>query len=288
MSKVRPSADQQELYGVARRVLLDAADAPAGHLDAMILVGAQAVYLRSADAGLSIAVFTADADLGIDLSLLGHDPRIEDAMRTAGFELGLDQPRPQPGTWFSQVIVGGTPQSIPVDLLVPGRFAGTAPRRRSVNIPPHDKMSARKVDGLELVTVDNDPMVVQSIEPEDDRSVRMKVAGPAALLVAKAYKIRDRAADPNPSRAADKDAGDVMRLMRTCDATKVAATFSDLIRHDDPRIADTARTGIALLVDQFGRVRGPGVALAQRSLAGALPPDTIAGLATAFVRQLPQ
>ncbi len=256
MSKVRPSADQQELYGVARRVLLDAADALAGHLDAMILVGAQAVYLRSADAGLSIAVFTADADLGIDR--------------------------------FSQVIVGGTPQSIPVDLLVPGRFAGTAPRRRSVNIPPHDKMSARKVDGLELVTVDNDPMVVQSIEPEDDRSVRMKVAGPAALLVAKAYKIRDRAADPNPSRAADKDAGDVMRLMRTCDATKVAATFSDLIRHDDPRIADTARTGIALLVDQFGRVRGPGVALAQRSLAGALPPDTIAGLATAFVRQLPQ
>ncbi|MGH3901851.1 MAG: hypothetical protein ACRDTA_27065 [Pseudonocardiaceae bacterium] len=34
------------------------------------------------------------------------------------------------------------------------------------------------------------------------------VAGPAALLVAKAYKIRDRVEKPGKSRLNDKDAGD--------------------------------------------------------------------------------
>src|SRR5712692_5855674 len=101
MSKVPEGAGQQWLSRVARRVLLDAANALVGHLDAMILVGAQAVYLRSGDGGLPVAAFTADADLGIDLSLLGPDPRLEEAMRSAGFELGLDRRRPQPGTWFA-------------------------------------------------------------------------------------------------------------------------------------------------------------------------------------------
>lgn len=286
MSKVPQGAEQQGLHIVARRILLDAADALAGHLEAMILVGAQAVYLRSGDAGLRVAAFTADADLGIDLSLLGPDPRLEDAMRAAGFELGLDRPRPQPGTWFREVKVAGMAQAIPVDLLVPAGFAGTAPRRRSVRIPPHDKMAARKAEGLELVTVDHDPMVIESMEPEDTRSVRMKVAGTTALLAAKAYKIRDRANDPNPGRVADKDAADVLRLMRTSDAHTVAATFARLAQHDDPQIAMTARSGLTLLTDQFGRARGIGVEMAQRALAGALPSDTIVGLATAFVRQL--
>jgi hypothetical protein len=114
----------------------------------------------------------------------------------------------------------------------------------------------------------------------------MKVAGPAALLTAKVHKIRDRAADPNPGRGADKDAGDVIRLMRTSDLKTVADAFASLARHDDPRIAETARDGISLLADQFGRARGAGVVMAQRALTGALPSDTIAGLATAFVRQL--
>ena len=38
--------DFDELYVIARRVLLDALAALSSHLDAIVLVGAQAVYLR--------------------------------------------------------------------------------------------------------------------------------------------------------------------------------------------------------------------------------------------------
>jgi hypothetical protein len=41
-----------ELYVIARRVLLDALDALGEHRNATILVGAQAVYLHTGDADL--------------------------------------------------------------------------------------------------------------------------------------------------------------------------------------------------------------------------------------------
>ncbi len=45
MSKVPPGVERQTLYVAARRVLLDALDALAGQREALILVGAQAVYI---------------------------------------------------------------------------------------------------------------------------------------------------------------------------------------------------------------------------------------------------
>ena len=48
-----------------------------------------------------------------------------------------------------------------------------------------------------------------------DRSTTVNVAGPVALLVAKAHKIHDRlkGAASKPDRLTNKDAGDVYRLM---------------------------------------------------------------------------
>jgi len=43
--------------------------------------------------------------------------------------------------------------------------------------------------------------------------VPANVAGPAALLVAKAYKIHERSGEVGQRRLTDKDAGDVVRLM---------------------------------------------------------------------------
>jgi hypothetical protein len=287
MSRVPPGVSQQELYVAARRVLLDAAEALAEQRDALILVGAQAVYLRSEDADIPVALYTADADIGIDRAKLNADPKLEDAMRAAGFELRASD-RVQPGTWVRSVRVANRTLDIPVDLLIPDQFSGRISiRRRSVEIPPHDKMAVRRVDGIELATVDNDPMLIASLDSIDKRSVRMKVAGPAALLTAKAYKIRDRVADRTPGREADKDAGDVIRLMRVSKIRAVSASFASLLQHEDERIAGTAATGLELLADQFGRARGVGVVMAQRTLAGALPPDTIEALATAFTRGLP-
>ena len=52
-----------ELYVIARRVLLDALDALGEHKGATILVGAQAIYLHTGDADLGVAEYTTDADL---------------------------------------------------------------------------------------------------------------------------------------------------------------------------------------------------------------------------------
>jgi hypothetical protein len=55
-----------ELYVIARRVLLDALDALGTHRAAVILVGAQAIYLRVGETDLAVAPFTTDGDLAID------------------------------------------------------------------------------------------------------------------------------------------------------------------------------------------------------------------------------
>lgn len=62
------------LYVMARRVLLDALDALGVHRDAIVLVGAQAIYLPVGGGALAIAPFTTDADLAIDLALLSELP----------------------------------------------------------------------------------------------------------------------------------------------------------------------------------------------------------------------
>ena len=66
----------------ARRVLLDALDALADHRDSLVLVGAQAVYLRTANVDLSFsASYTTDADLVINPAALGDVPLLADAKR---------------------------------------------------------------------------------------------------------------------------------------------------------------------------------------------------------------
>lgn len=288
MAKVLPDVDRDALYIASRRVLLDALYALAGQREALILVGAQAVYLRSGDANLAVAVFTADADLSVDRRRLSDLPRLEQAMLDAEFRLNTNPAERQPGQWFRTVEIDGIPVEMPVDLLIPGQFSGTSSNRRSADLAPHDRMAVRKVDGLELAIVNNDLVQVRSLEPDTDlRSVGIKVAGVAALLTAKAYKIHDRLYDGNPDRTSDKDAGDVIRLMRTSDPHEVGVTFADLLEETDLRINQTALAGVGFLKDQFGRARGPGVEMAVRALAGAMPEETIRGLATAYVRGLP-
>jgi hypothetical protein len=48
----------------------------------------------------------------------------------------------------------------------------------------------------------------------EGRKVRLRVAGPAALLVAKAYKLADRLAGDRRDRVIAKDAVDAYRLLR--------------------------------------------------------------------------
>jgi hypothetical protein len=274
---------KNRLYVVARRALLDALDALIEQRDAVILVGAQAVYLRSGTADLQVALYTKDADLGIDPTRLSADPHLEKAMADAGFTLSLDRADGQPGTWLREMRSGGATITVPVDLLVPEAFGGGG--RRGARIAPHDRRAARKVPGLEPVLLDNEPMRIESLEPDGDpRSTIVKVAGVAALLVAKAYKIKDRLADPKPDRLGEKDATDVLRLMLTSDIEAVVAVFRRLLA--DPEIGPVTKTGLGYLDEQFGRPRGRGVLMAQRNLEGVRRADLVAGVAVGYVRQV--
>jgi len=124
-----PGADN--LIVEARAALLDAVAALEAHKASVILIGAQAIYLRTGSAAFALAEATKDSDLAIDPRKLGEDPRLEEAMTGAGFI--LNPVSQQPGAWMS-------PNGIPVDLMVPEHLAGSG-SRRGVRIPPHDKHS---------------------------------------------------------------------------------------------------------------------------------------------------
>jgi hypothetical protein len=161
----------------------------------VVVIGAQAIYLRTAAAPVALAEATKDSDLVIDPRVLQDDPRIEAAMAGGGFHRNLRSG--QPGEWLSAA-------GIPVDLMVPERLAGGGRRTsRGARIPPHDKHATRRARGLEAAVVDNDLMQVGSLAVNDGRRHEVRVAGTAALLVAKAHKIGERATT-FPSRLVDR------------------------------------------------------------------------------------
>lgn len=101
------------------------------------LVGAQAVYLQTDDIefDLAVAPFTKDADLSIDPDHLGTDPRIAEAMESAGFTLKIKNTGGvEPGTWMATTKVDGVDYEVPVDLLVPETLA-VGHSRRDARLP---------------------------------------------------------------------------------------------------------------------------------------------------------
>jgi len=281
VSKVPDSIDPQQLSVVARRVLLDGLEALRDHLEAITVVGAQAVYLRSTEAAVSAAAYTSDGDLGLDPCLLEDEPLLGNALRCAGFELLRPD---QPGLWGRAESVHGVETSVELDLLV---GSSLVPGGRGARIPPHDKTAVRRVPGIETAVVDRSRLTISALEESDGRKMSVYVAGTAALLVAKAYKLKDRFDDSTtkPHRLVDKDAGDVFRLMSVTRPADVAACFRSLIANE--RVGKVTETGLGYLHELFGGAEAPGVRLAISALAGAVPAARIRTLAPAYVRGLP-
>lgn len=63
-------------YLAARRALLDVLEVLESQRPGLILVGAQAVYLRAPAEDSQRATYTTDGDLAIDPDLLAHEPDI--------------------------------------------------------------------------------------------------------------------------------------------------------------------------------------------------------------------
>jgi hypothetical protein len=257
-----------ELYVLARRVLLDALEAIGTHRDAIVLVGAQAVYLRVGEADIAVAPFTTDGDLAIDPAALAEIPPLELALGRAGFRL---RTKDAVGAWVTHRATSHGPDTeVAIDLLVPASVS-PGKGRRAARLRGHDAHAARIVQGLDGVLVDADVMGLASLEPADVRAFDIRVAGPAALLVAKVHKIQDRR---ETSRASDKDALDVLRLLRGTSTDNLAGRFRRLL--DDERSATPARSAAKLLRAQFGDRRGVGVEMMLRAVGPLADADMIA------------
>lgn len=204
-------------YVVARRVLLDALAALESHLPSLILVGAQAVYHHTGDADFNVPLFTTDADLALDTDVLDDNPEIGAVLRAAGFT-----PGPNPGHW-----VDG--REVAVDLMVVPHQAGTTKvSARAARLAPHEKLTARIARGLEPALVDHAVVSMTALEPGDGRSIGLRVAGPAALLTAKAIKLSERLemADAQPDRLKEKDALDAFRIFQAIDTAELVGGFA--------------------------------------------------------------
>ncbi len=262
-------------YVEARRVLLDVLTALSPHLDAVVLVGGQAIYLRTEGRMTGYQPFTTDADVVIDPTRLDPVPPLAEAMSEAGFTLTNE-----PGIWEARLSRPGRDDAIvvPVDLIVPEELAPKA-GRRSARLPgAHGKATARKSPGLAGAVVDKSPLDLIALEPGDHRKITVNVAGCGALLIAKLHKLGDRLAAPERLQA--KDAGDIYRLFDAVAADELAATVRAL--REDERSASTTTKALSYLRELFGTNTSTGVRLAVDALRGILPEPTVVAVTTAY------
>jgi len=262
------SGDPDPLYVRARAALLDTLDALEPHLNALVLVGAQAIYLHTGEADLAVAEYTTDADFAISPADLSDTPLLGDLLRAGGF-----MQRQHPGGWV-------TPNGIYVDVMVPEALAG--PGSRGARLGPHGKRAARRAKGLEGAAVDRQRSVIAALDPADERTIEMWVAGPGALLVAKVHKISERT--DARDRVRDKDALDVLRLLRAVETEELTRCLETL------RASEVAGTvtneAVSLLPALFGDATAEGVLMAVRSAGDQEDPETISASLLALVESL--
>jgi hypothetical protein len=260
-----PGGSERDILVRSRSALLDALEALVAQLEAVVVVGAQAIYLRTSSTPVALAEATKDSDLALDPRLLHDDPRIERAMRDAGFLPSLESG--QPGSWVNT-------DGIPVDLMVPEQLAGPGGKNtRGARLPPHDRRSMRRARGLEAAVVDNNLREITALDPADTRRAEVRVAGHAALLIAKAHKIGERA-ESDPHRLLDKDAHDLYRLLIDTDTDELASTFVALLGEDV--CAEVTTEALGYLRHLFAA--GPdaiGSAMAGRAEEGIGEPETV-------------
>jgi len=182
-----------------------------------------------------------------------------------------------PGAWLS-------PKGIPVDLMVPEALAGAGSRRFG-KIPPHDDRATRRAVGLEAAIIDNAQMDISSLSVNDTRIYFAKVAGPAALLVAKLHKLGER--KQTPDRLIDKDAHDIYRLLVAVPTEEIATMIRRLVT--DELAGPATRQALIYLRELFAiGPKGIGSAMAGQAEEGVGDPETVASSVAVLAGELLQ
>lgn len=254
---------EHTVVSAAREALLDALEALAAHRDAIVVIGAQAVYLRTVTGSTRVPPFTRDVDLGVDITVLGDHPRIEEALERAGFVANANGP----GSWTS-------PTGVHTDLMAPSSVVLGG--RRSVPNPPHNRMAVRQTPGIEGILSDRDVIDVRSLGTGAPRSAQALVAGPAALIVAKAIKIEERRHGPD-RRLVDKDAHDILRILQVWDTAALVTRMKKIL--DDPRSRDMGDRALAELGTIFANDQAPGSRMVKNVERGVGDPEIAASAA---------
>ncbi len=246
------------LYVKARRVLLDALDALEPHISAVILVGAQAIYLHTGELDFAVSPYTTDADIALDPRNLADKPQLDQIMGQAGFVLS-----DQPGIWRGK-------DSISVDLLVPEILGGKG--RRGARLKGHSNRAARKVKSLEVALVDKEDRTITALEKADSRQCRVSVAGPGALLVTKLHKLNER--KDQTTRLKNKDALDVFRLLTAVSTTMLNERLHFL--NKNPLSQEATKQAMDYLKELFGSPEAAGSKMTVQALEPLEDPETVA------------
>lgn len=252
----------------SRRMLIDALEILAAHIERIVLVGAHAIYVHTENIVTGVAPFTKDVDLAL-IPPLARSPDIDVEMRAAGFRKGE-----QPGIWNRD---GGQ-----VDLLVPEALSAVE-GRRAARLPGHGRPTARKVTGIEGAAPDNTERIISAFDPLDSRSARVRVAGPGALLISKAFKLAERADEPGQTRLADKDAFDAYRLLQL-PTSSLADGIKRMLK--DPVTRSVGETGVYHVRRLFGSSDAIGSLMAGRSVEGVGEPETVRLAIAALTEEL--
>jgi phosphoglycolate phosphatase-like HAD superfamily hydrolase len=168
---------------------------------------------------------------------------------------------------------------VAIDLLVPASVS-PGKGRRAARLTGHDSRVARIVSGLDGALVDVDTMSLAALDA-DPRRFDVRVAGPAALLVAKVHKINER---KGTDRQSDKDALDVLRLLRGTSTEELEQRYRALLA--DHRSRAPAGHAVLLVREQFGTRDGLGVSMAIRSAGALADADEIAASCEALANDL--
>lgn len=234
----------------SRRVLIDVVLGLQEHREALTVLGGHAVIeLTWHFNTLPVPDTTQDGDLGVTPQLLADSPLLVEKMIELGYEASRAD---RPGVWSPLNEADIPPHDrTSVDLLAPRAVAAPGITRpiRAARVPPHGKHSVSATEGTELSLIDRSLMTLRSFD--DGPNAEAYIAGPTALLCAKAYKLHDRMnpneLSRNPERLRPKDFADVYRLLHAVRPDEAAEIFESGAA--DPSIGQAVELGRTYLLE---------------------------------------